>query len=283
MKKIAIILFAIVTQANAQNSLEFNKLQVECINKWVAYPINKDKTYSYGYIYFDNTAGLTLNFEGYFKKDDNKNFYIVKDTVKNKPAFLKVRLQPNKTLVAELPDSIISNLGLEKVPEWLKIYREGENTTTALYNKGYCYNAWGFYDKAIENLLKAYQSDKNYKGLRTELAFSYNALKKYDEAVKILLEELKVAPDNQYTYKELAFAYNNLKKFDEVLKVYKKMVKINKNHDYILETAHNIAYEYFLLKDKDNFNFWKSEANKWGSPNDRYISNINLMDKELNK
>ena len=65
-----IILFTLLSfEIGAQTNLNFDKRFVECEDHWVTFNMNKDSSYTYGFIYIDEEAGLTFNREGNFKFD----------------------------------------------------------------------------------------------------------------------------------------------------------------------------------------------------------------------
>jgi hypothetical protein len=124
---------------NAQNALKFDKTNVLCEDKWIAYPANKDGLYMFGFIYIDSSAGLTFNYEGNFKIDKNEKF-IKTEPLEKRTSRIMSRLQPNQTAIAEIPEEKFKELGIDKEPEWLKIYKTGENTIERLYHWGFMYN-----------------------------------------------------------------------------------------------------------------------------------------------
>lgn len=281
MKYLILILLFVTTSLKAQNSLFFNKKNTQCENKWVAAQINKDSTYNFGYIYVDPSAGLTLNVEGSFKIDKKNNKFIPIKSADKEVKRTIVRLNPNNYLFAEIPESKFEELEIEKEPKWMKFYKEDETTVNYFFKKGYQYNAWNESEKALVYLEKANKMDSKFKGLQTELAFSYNALNQYDKAEICLLKALKANPTDCYTFKELAFTYTKQVKFDKVADVIEKMKKACKQNDYILETAYNLAYEYYLKKDINQFSKWKVESEKWSKPNSQYLDNLGKMEAEL--
>lgn len=119
----AMLLFS--TIINAQNILKFDKRFVESEDRWVAFQMDKDGTYSYGFIYIDAQAGLTYNYEGNFKITD-EGVFVPK---KLDSTSLKVRLQPNNVKVAFIPESKFSELKIDAIPDWLKYYK----TDSALF------------------------------------------------------------------------------------------------------------------------------------------------------
>src|ERR1700757_2252699 len=99
MKKIFFVLIIAALKINAQGNLNFNKRFVQCEDKWVSFKINEDSTYTYGFIYIDDQAGLTFNNEGTFKFKPNGTIEIKKISDTN----IKLRLQPNNVQVAIIP------------------------------------------------------------------------------------------------------------------------------------------------------------------------------------
>jgi hypothetical protein len=70
-KKLFYLLLLISLNLFSQNQLKFDKRNVQCEDKWVAFQMNKDSTYTFGFIYIDSQAGLTFNSEGQFKIEKN--------------------------------------------------------------------------------------------------------------------------------------------------------------------------------------------------------------------
>ena len=98
MNKIFTILFLVLTlNLSAQSQLQFDKKFVESEDKWVAFPADSIGNYNFGFIYIDAQAGLTLEYEGFFKIDQTGKFILDKN---EKTSSMKYRLQPNNTLVA---------------------------------------------------------------------------------------------------------------------------------------------------------------------------------------
>ncbi|WP_339920916.1 hypothetical protein [uncultured Flavobacterium sp.] len=283
MKYFLLLLVLLSTHLNAQKSLSFDKTNLQCEDKWIAYQMDKDSIYHYGFIYIDAQAGLTLHYEGGFKIDEKGSFYKVDTDKKKDVAFVKIRLQPNKIAIAVLPEEKFSDLNIQKFPEWLAVYKADEGSVYRLYRWGFMYNGWNEIEKALTFLEKAEKIDPNFKGLQTELAFSYNAIGFYDKAEKSLKKAIANNPMDCYTYKELAYTYTKLEQIDKVIATYDVMVKYCKETNFIQETAYNLAFEYFKNKDKTQFNIWKIETKKWSKTENQYIKNITQMEAELNK
>lgn len=283
MKYFLILVTLFTANLNAQNVLKFDKRNVQCEDKWISYQMDKDSTYTFGFIYIDAQAGLTFNYEGKFKIEKDGKFTKLKSEFGNNVGFIKSRLQPNRIAIAEIPEEKFKELNIEKTPNWLKNYKTDENSIGRLYRWGYMYNGWNECEKALTYLEKANKIDPNFKGLQTELAYSYNALGKFDKAELALKKAIVDNPKDCYTYKELAYTYTKQVNFEKVAETYLIMTKICTDENYVQETAHNLAYEYYKLKDKVNFKKWKTEAEKWSKSENQYIINLNNMQAELDK
>lgn len=275
MKKLAVFLFLFSIPFYSQTELKFDKKFVKSEDHWVAFPADSIGQYPFGFIYIDSQAGLTLDYSGTFKIENGK--YIATKIGRSSQ---KVRLQPNNTLVAFIPNQKLKELAVDEIPTWLKIYKGDEESIEHLYNWGYMYNGYNEIEKALTYLEKAEKIDSNYKGLQTELAYSYNALKKFDKAEIALSKALKQNPKDCYSLKELAYTEQNMGKLKESAAVYDKMKVDCTEKNYIQETAYNIAYRYYELKDKKNFEKWNIETRKWSSEN-QYTQSLDAYEKEL--
>src|SRR5437868_4916734 len=113
--KTFLLAFTLITlKLTAQDNLKFDKRFVQSEDKWVAFQKDKDGEYTYGFIYIDAQAGLTLNYEGKFMINSSGNFIPTKLDSTN----LKIRLQPNNVHVAFIPEDKFGELKISKVPEW---------------------------------------------------------------------------------------------------------------------------------------------------------------------
>jgi len=279
--KTTIVLLLLINSIStyAQTSLNFNKLFVECEDKWVAFQMSEDSTYTYGFIYIDSQAGLTLNREGDFRISLNGLF-----TPEKMDSFnVKYRLEPNNVKVAIIPSSKYEELQIEKIPNWLHFYKTDSDSIDRLYRWGYMYNGWNMCDTALTFLEKAYKINPKYKGLEVELAFSYNCLGKYDEAITTLRRAVESTPKDAYTNKELIYSLVKSGQLDKAKESCRKAAKVCSDKTYNGENYYNILVEYYLRKDEVNFKLWLKEAEKWIKGNDKIEYNIELMTKELKK
>lgn len=250
MKSFLILLAFTVTNLKAQTVLKFDKRFVESEDKWVAFQMKEDSTYAYGFIYIDESAGLTLNYEGYFKIDQTGVFL----PKKLDNSSLKVRLEPNKVLVAFIPDSKFKELNISAIPEWLEIYKTDTNSIARLYRWGFIYNGYEECAKALTYLEKAEKINPKYEGLAVELAFSYNCLKQYDKAELILEAEIIANSSDAYVNKEYIYTLSKNNKIDKAVNQFEKSIKTLKDKQYNAENCFNILQYYFAHNDKDNFN-----------------------------
>ncbi len=277
MKRVIIILTLLSIKVQAQVNLNFDKRYVECEDKWVAFTINKDSTYNYGFIYIDEQAGLTLNSEGTFKPQKDGTFEIKKI----KDASLKVRLEPNSVKVAIIPENLFKDLQIEPIPEWLKFYKSDLNTVKRQYKWGFIYNGWNECEKALSFLMKANEIDPDFEGLAVELAFSYNCLKEYKKAVEILEIAIAKNPADAYINKEYIYSLTKTDGIEKATKQFYNSTKVLKDNSYNAENCYNIIQYYYKQKDKKNFNIWYDELNKWPNDNKQIPTYADQMKKDL--
>ncbi len=265
---------------NGQSVLNYNKRFVECEDKWVALNATKDSSHPYGFIYIDAMAGLTLHYEGNFIIDENGKFVVQK--LMDNGAY-KVRLEANNVNVAIIPASRYSELNITDPPDWLHNYKTTSDSIGRMVRWGYFYNHWGESAKALTFLEKAYQLDPGYKGIAFELSYAYNALEQFDKAIPVLEKAIAANPEECLLYKELSFTQIFLNQLDKAGESCHKGIKHCEDKKMKAEIAYNLAYTYFIKKDKTNFDSWASETKKWADPGERFSNNIALMEKEINK
>ena len=272
-----IILFA--TRLNAQSTLNFDKRFVESEDKWVAFSPDKDSSYAYGFIYIDEQAGLTLNYEGTFKISPTGEFIPKKLDSTN----MKVRLQPNNVLVAFIPDNKFQELKVPAIPDWLKYYKTDTNSIERLYRWGYMYNGWDECAKALTYLEKAEKINPKYKGLAVELSFSYNCLKQYGKAEAILEEEIKTNPTDAYVNKEYIYTLTKNNKIDDAVNQFENSLRSLNDNQYNAENCYNILQYYYNQKDKGNFNKWYKVFQDQPNENKMMTKYAENMKADINK
>lgn len=275
---IATFLFSFHTAYSQKDGLYFDKKYYECENKWVALPQKEgENKYIYGFVYLDGTAGYTFDVQGDFTVNGGK---FSKDN-KQRESSLKYRIPKRYALLAILPDSALKQMGLPKEPDWLKIYKEGEDNTDRLLRKGFLLNDVEASAEALPVLLKAYAKDPHYKGLEFELAFAYNATGQYAKAIEVLKKALSADPENYRFYKELGYAYLQMQNATEAEKIYTRGISISKDDDQSGEMAFNMAGYYYGLKDKVNFAKWAATAKKYMKDTSPFKPYLEKMETEL--
>ncbi|RZK56819.1 MAG: hypothetical protein EOO87_04500 [Pedobacter sp.] len=279
MKYILLILTLTATNLKAQTNLKFDKRFVQSEDKWVAFEMDKDSSYAYGFIYIDAQAGLTLNYEGNFKISQT-GVYIPK---KLDSTNMKVRLEPNNVRVAFIPDNKFEELKISAVPDWLKYYKTDTATVERLYRWGFMYNGWDECAKALTYLEKAEKINPRYKGLAVELSFSYNCLKQYDKAELILEEEIKTSSADAYVNKEYIYTLTKNSKIDKAVNRFEASIKTIKDNQYNAENCFNILQYYYKRKDKVNFNNWYSRLQNQPNQNKMITQYADNMKADINK
>lgn len=272
------IFFLSTLNCFSQDQLIFNTKFVQSEDKWVAFEADSVGSHNFGFIYIDSQAGLTLDYAGTFKIDTNGRFIIKKKELEGS---MKVRLEPNNRKVAIIPESHFSELGISNFPEWLKYYKENENSIERLYKWGFMYNGWGECAKALEFLEKANKINPNYKGLRVELGYSYNCLNQFENAIIILKEAIRYESKGAYIYKELLYSQIHNNQLNDAIETYEKILKEVEDTTYNTENAYNILGEYFRQKNIEKFNEWiaKTEIDK----DKRFGPYVEKLKSALNK
>ena len=279
MKYILLVATLFSLKTFAQTNLTFNKRFVECEDKWVAFSINKDSSYTFGFIYIDAQAGLTLNREGNFKFNQDKTVKVEK----LKEANIKVRLQANNVKVAIIPATMYKDLEIEQYPNWLKYYKTDTTSAKHFYDWGFMYNGWDECEKALTFLERVKTLDPNYKGLNIELAFSYNCLNQFDKAEKVLEVDVKANPSDAYINKEYIYTLTKNKEIDIACSQFSKSTTTLKDNQYNAENCYNILQFYYNVKDKDNFKKWYDELGKWQITNKMIRTYADNMKAQMDK
>lgn len=285
--KITVLTFILISNIGfAQNnltSLKFDTKYFDAVDKWVAFPKKDiDSTYSYGFIYLDNQAGFTFNYETKFiiEKEQLKN--IQKDS-SSSIGFMKYRLEPKTSLVSVLSKVQISDLGLPEAPDWLSIYKEKANEVGYNKNEGYHFNHVGASNLALTPLLKAYEIEPHFDGLEFELSFAYNALNQFENAILVLEKAIEHNSKNFYFYRELGYSYLNLNKVKEAEEIYRKGISASDNDFEKSEMAVNMAQSYFTSRDKKKFDEWAKLTRKYAEKGSRYIQFIDHFEANWDK
>ena len=250
---ILIISFFISICCVAQDKLNFDSKPIDCENKWVVFPSDSNGSYSYGFVYIDDQEGLLFDFTGSLKINSNGKFL---NSKKEKGSTIRFRLQPNKSLVAIIPESYFAEFNISKTPDWLNNYQVDENATNRLFRWGATYNAWNECAKGLTYLEKVKKIDPNYKGLKTEIALSYNCLNQPQNAITILKEAINQTPDDAYAYKELLYSQVHNNQLPDAINTYYKIEKDITDKTYKSENAFNILCAFYSQNNLKKFNEW---------------------------
>lgn len=278
--KILLPLLLLSTQVLSQ-PLEFNKHFVQSEDKWVAFSPKEDGVHTFGFIYIDAQAGLTLQHEGSFTIGPSGNYNVSR--VDSTKMNMKVRLQANQVKVAWISESKFKELNIPVTPEWLHIYKGDTSSVARLHKWGFMYNGWGECAKALDYLERAQKINPDFEGLGVELAYSYNCLEQYDKAISVLQNALKAKPTDAYTNKELIYALMKSDQLDKAAAACKNALAVCTDTQFNMENCYNLLHSFFLKKDKTQFNAWKAETRKWCKDNERLLRSITAMEAELGK
>jgi tetratricopeptide (TPR) repeat protein len=279
MKYLLFLLPFFSVNLKGQSTLSFDHRFMESENKWVAIRTDKDTVMNFGFIYMDGSAGLTLNSEGSFTISKDGKFT-------RKPfvnALVKYRLQPNNVKVAFIPSTKFSELGITEYPDWLKIYLGDTTSIGHLYRWGFLYNGYNECAKALTYLERAEKINPKFKGLAVELAFSYNCLSQFNKAISVLKDVIADNPTDAYVFKELILAQAKSGQLNKASENCKKAISVCTDKTYNGEMCYNLLHEYYVRKDKKNFNLWLDEAKKWISSNAEFMGSVKAMEEELAK
>jgi len=150
-----------------ENQLRFDKEYYECENKYVLLPkMEKDTTYMLGVVYLDVMAGFSFNVEGRVDVDKSSKFTLINTLPQSR---IIHRIDGDFPKMAIVPDAKVAQMGLPKEPDWLNIYREGENEVEGQVKRGYHFNHIGGSLQAIPILIKAYAKDPHARALNLNL------------------------------------------------------------------------------------------------------------------
>ena len=278
--RLSLILFVLSLYGlQAQTNLKFDNRFVDSEDRWVAFQMDKDSAYNFGYIYIDEQAGLTFNFEGAFKISGNGEYIVYKS---DKEGY-KVRLEPNNVLVAFIPESLFDELKIQAVPDWLKAYKTDTASVKRLFRWGYLYNGYNECSKGLTYLERAKRLDPDYEGLDVELAFSYNCLGQFDKAITALQHVLQTNPTDAYINKEIIYAFVKSGQLDKAADKTWKALAICTDTTYNGENCYNLLHEYYTKKDKQNFDMWVKETKVWTKANAELTNSIKIMEGEMQK
>lgn len=278
MKFFTVVLSLLIAiRSDAQDQLVFSKLFIEAHEQWIALPPDSSGNHSFGFVYIDTQAGLTLDFGG--------SFSILADgSFKKQPSeklSIKYRIPHNARKVAIIPEHKLVDLGVTPIPGWLKIYQGEQPTANRFYRLGFIFNEWQQCEPALQFLLAAEKLDAKLPGLATEFAFTYNCMEKYDQAIPYIQQALRVDSKDAYTNKELIYALSQTGKLTEAEAAFNSAKAVVTDKTWFSEMAYNILHGYYDKKDRVNFDKWVA-ITKAQQPLDPMIAkNIALLENSF--
>lgn len=278
--KIFLIIAIVVSNICNGQELKFKTSYFDAVDKWVAFDKKEeDSSYVVGFIYIDQQAGFTFDFESRFMITDKGLKKLPRDFDNS----LKSRLSQNTADVAVLTEEQVQQLQLPKQPEWLKHYKTNETEPSYLVQIGYHFNHVGASKNAIEPLTKAYQKDFHFKGVEFELSYAYNATKQYEKAIEVLTKAIQHDPNNFWFYRELGFSYKNLNRISDAEIIYQKGISISNDNAQKAEMAVNMAQSYFKLKDKQKFDEWARIVRQYSEKGSQFEQYLQTWEKSWDK
>lgn len=264
-----------------ENSLKFDKKFYECEQQWVTFPKEeKDSTYLLGLIYFDPLKGYVFNYMNDFKIDNSNVFIPIQEKITT--SFINVISNINISFYV-IPKERYKELGIDRLNEKINFYGFDKKNANDFVNRGHHLNHVGASEIAIPLLENAQKIDYKAERLLFELGYAYNATQQYEKTIKLLhIGISKYEKDNWLLYKELIYALvfnNQLKEAEESFKNGLKL----KTKSNVAESSYNIAYGYFLEKNKKKFEEWFSITNQYSKTDSPYMKNLEIMKNDISK
>lgn len=279
MKNILFTLLLLISfKSSAQ--LTFDKIILDCENKWVAFPEEYGGLYKYGFIYVDLQTGLTFEYRGNLKIDSTGKIIAYPN---EENSAIKIRLNPSKIHVALIPEVNFEQLKIRKDPDYLSINKMKEGSIEQLFSWGSIYNTWEEYQKGMEILEKVSKINSEYEGLYAQLAYSYNRLKYYKKAIEVLKKALIINPTDTFITKEYIYALVNTQQLDAAIDSYKNSLEVCPDKTYVAENAFYILQGYFYKIDKKNFDKWLAKTENEMSSNEQIKKIVEQMKNEMKK
>jgi tetratricopeptide (TPR) repeat protein len=273
MKNILFTFFLLISiKSSAQ--LTFDKIILDCENKWVAFPEEFGGLFKYGFIYVDSQTGLTFEYRGNLKIDSTGK---IKAFPNEENYVRKIPLNPSKILIALIPEANFEQLKIRNDPDYLGFNKLKEGSIEQLYSWGSIYNAWGEYQKGLESLEKASKINSAYEGLNIQLAYSYNRLKQFKKAIELLKKTLAVNPEDAFTNKEYIYALVNNQQLDAAVDSYRHSLEVCPDKTYVAESAFYILQGYFYKIDQKNFDKWLVQTENVMSSNQQIKKIVEQM------
>jgi len=271
------LLIPIMTLSQSADSLQFSTRFYDAVDQYVLLN-SDDKNYSLGFVYIDEQAGFTFNWEGNTLKMTSTGL-VLQDKV-DENLNMKVRLEPNWQLVHPLSNEEVVSLGLPEQPEWLEVYKANSDTNDYQLAIGYFYNHVGASIHAISYLENVYNDDPSFRNVIFELSYAYNATKQFDKAIAMLEKALKEEP-KLLIYKELGYSYLNTKNYEKSVEAYSKGLELEGTDQMKAEMALPIAQHFFNVGDEKEFKKWSKLSKKYSKKIPQFLQYLNYWNENF--
>lgn len=196
------------------SDLKFDTTVPDAENRYVVLPVKEgDKKYSFGFMYFDESAGYTFRSLGDLYEDSGVLKHKQDEEMKNN--LLIVRIENLGFKSAVVPDEMLKSFKQPIKPDWLKNYLSSAPQNEKSLKRASLMNGANFPQLALPKLLELYKNNFKTEALYFELVFSYNAMGKFAEAEKICDEALKNKKADDLVKKEYIYALVHQDKLKE--------------------------------------------------------------------
>jgi hypothetical protein len=269
MKYLLILALLCGFGARAQNGLKFDKLLIDCEDKWIALSLGDGTKYAFGYVYLDNSAGLTFNLKGSFTIENNIYLPRLSPDIKN-------RIEPSEARVSLIPAKRLAELQVEELPADFKYI--GKNNKKDRYLKlAETYKKW-----KMNKLAERYQD----LAAGTYTYFSFDGTNFTSETISSPREASRIKVFNgNYTdsYQQEIFRLTKANKMREAQLTYIDAIRDCEDEFAKAGMAYNIAYQYYTKADVKNFDIWYNEVNRWIVKDNNYTAKLDKMKIMLGK
>lgn len=271
MKYLFILLLLCAFGAKAQYGLKFDKQLLDCENKWIAVSLGDEGKYAFGYVYLDNSAGLTFNLQGSFTLTND--VYIAKHVVQ-----VKNRITPTAAKVAIIPSNRLVELKVEASPAELK-YIGRNNSNDRYFKLAQTYNIWKNHKQALKYLEAITCNPYLYPNFGAEELMAQNT--EQTKKIKVVRKVFKASYIDPYKQEIFWLVQTNKMKMAE--ETYIEAIRYCTDEVSKADMAYNIAYQYYKTSNIEKFNIWAKEVGRWIAPDNNYVEKVEKMQAALSR
>jgi hypothetical protein len=272
MKYLLILLLLCAIGAKAQNGLTFDKRLLDCEDKWIAVSLDSESKYAYGFVYLDYSAGLTFDLYGSFTVDSGAY----------KPKIVNIkrsRITPTEVKVAIIPTERLKELAVEEFPTKYKNYAGNNNRNYRYIKFIQIFNNWKEYNMASKYVLALSETERGSPSYIEEDPTDKN--KKIRKTFEITTANFGRYAKKEEVYKRDIFTFTQANKMEEAEQAYLHALIYCSNEASKADMAYNITYQYYKNSNREKFDFWCKEINRWIIPEDIYADKIKMMASKL--